>query len=99
MLAFDRYNRDTILGETIYGLASCDLINNNNEKRNVTLKLKSREDFNVETRGQVLVSMAYNSQSNNINFAVLKIKDLPEDKTIGLMGTLCECHVCSQSEL
>jgi hypothetical protein len=85
VLAFDRYNRDTILGEAIYSLGSPDLLNNNNEKKNVTLKLKSREEFNTESRGQVLLSMALNTQSNNINVAVLKIKDLPEDKTIGLM--------------
>lgn len=83
-MGFDRYSYDLILGETIYNLSQLDLLNNN-QKLSTTLKLKARESLGKE-RGKVQISMAYYPESRNINFSVLKMINLPQDKFIGLIG-------------
>jgi hypothetical protein len=92
VLGFDRYSRDTILGECIYILGSTEDLINNNEKRSVTLSLKGRDEIS-ETRGECLVSMAYNRQSNSINFALMKMKDLPRDSTAGLADPYAKIYM------
>lgn len=85
-MAFDRYSRDIILGEAVYSLDTQKDLTNSGQKLNVTLNLTARKSFG-DQRGQVLLSMAHNPQSNSLNFAVLKVKDLPVDQSIGLIGT------------
>jgi hypothetical protein len=92
VLGFDRYSRDTILGESIYTLGTTDDLINNNEKRSVTLPLRGRDEIS-ETRGECLVSMAYNRQSNSINFALMKMKDLPRDSTVGLADPYAKIYM------
>uniref|UniRef100_A0AC34QLK7 C2 domain-containing protein n=1 Tax=Panagrolaimus sp. JU765 TaxID=591449 RepID=A0AC34QLK7_9BILA len=92
VLGFDRFSRDTILGECIYALGSTDDLINNNEKRAVTLPLKGRDEVS-ETRGEILISMAYNRQSNSINFALMKMKDLPRDSTVGLADPYAKIYM------
>uniref|UniRef100_A0A7E4VKQ3 C2 domain-containing protein n=1 Tax=Panagrellus redivivus TaxID=6233 RepID=A0A7E4VKQ3_PANRE len=92
VLAFDRYSRDTILGEIIYPLGATDDLINNNERRAVTLALRGRDEVS-ETRGEALISMAYNRQSNSINFALMKMKDLPKDSTMGLADPYAKIYM------
>jgi len=92
VLGFDRFSRDTILGECVYPLGMTEDLINNNEKRAVTLPLKARDEVS-ETRGEALISLAYNRQSNSINFALLKIKDLPRDSTMGLADPYAKIYM------
>lgn len=86
-MAFDRYSRDTILGEVVYNLDTQPELFQSQQKINATLNLKARQSLG-DQRGQVLVSMAHNPQSQYLNFAIVKIKDLPVDNSIGLIGKI-----------
>lgn len=86
-MAFDRYSRDTILGEVVYNLGTQPELFQSQQKINATLNLKARQSLG-DQRGQVLVSMAHNPQSQSLNFAIVKIKDLPVDNSIGLIGKI-----------
>ena len=92
VLAFDRYSRDIILGETVYTLGTQHELMDTRQKLNVNLKLKARQSFG-DQRGQLLVSMAHNPQSNSLNFAVLKVKDLPVDPSIGLIDPFIKVYM------
>jgi len=86
-----------ILGEAVYSLAGeqADFVNNN-QKLSTTLKLTARQSLDEKDdgkRGQVLISMAHNVHSNSINFAVLKMKDLPKDNAIGLMDPYVKIYM------
>lgn len=87
-LASDRFSRDTVLGEAFLNLAEVERrrdMNDNEKDSNIELKLYPRPAY-TDVRSQVFLSIAYNQHTNSINFAVLKMKDLPCDERIGQIG-------------
>ncbi|VDK86394.1 unnamed protein product [Onchocerca ochengi] len=77
VIAFDRYSRDTLLGEAVYPLKDADLLNN--EMTTVDLKLEGRgKNSNNDNRGQVLLSLCYQPATHRVTVVLLKAKDLPK---------------------
>ncbi|KAI6178659.1 hypothetical protein M3Y98_00524500 [Aphelenchoides besseyi] len=92
VLHFDRYNKDTILGEAFMNLTELDRRDVNDNKQTIELPLYPRPTYN-DIRAQVLLSMSFNPQTNSINFAVLKMKDLPYDDQIGLIDAYVKVYL------
>ncbi|VDO54818.1 unnamed protein product [Onchocerca flexuosa] len=87
VIAFDRYSRDTLLGEAVYPLKDADLLNN--EMTTVDLKLEGRgKNANNDNRGQVLLSLCYQPATHRITVILLKAKDLPKLDISGMAGKL-----------
>ncbi|KAM3721494.1 Synaptotagmin-4 [Dirofilaria immitis] len=77
VIAFDRYSRDTMLGEAVYSLKDADLLNN--EITTVNLKLEGRgKNANNDDRGQVLLSLCYHPTTHKVTVVLLKAKGLPK---------------------
>ncbi|CAJ0944429.1 unnamed protein product, partial [Mesorhabditis belari] len=72
VVAFDRYSRDTVIGEGVYRLEDSDLTNQNNVKLSVDL----RGEVGSES-GEVLVSLTYQPAFNNLTAVILKARALP----------------------
>lgn len=89
VLTSDRYNKDIVLGETFLGLANAeqhrDLNDNEDKENSMELTLYPRPNYR-DCRAQVFLSIAYNQMTNNVNVAVLKLKDLPIDEHYGQIG-------------
>ena len=90
VLASDQFSRDTVLGETFVKLSEaekCRDINDNEgcKENSVELKLYPRPAY-TDINSQVFLSIAHNQQTNSINCAVLKVKDLPTDEQLGQIG-------------
>ncbi|KAI6241434.1 26S proteasome non-ATPase regulatory subunit 7 [Aphelenchoides fujianensis] len=84
VLNFDRFSRDTVIGEAFVNLAAeLNRRDVNENKQTIELPLFPRPTYDV--RAQVLLSMSHNPQTNSVNVAVLKVKDLPSDDRIGLI--------------
>lgn len=87
MIAFDRYSRDTLLGEAIYSLKDANLLNG--EIIIVDLKLEGRrKDANDDDRGQVLLSLCYQPTTYRVTVILIKAKGLPKLDVSGLAGKL-----------
>lgn len=87
MIAFDRYSRDTLLGEAVYSLKDANLLNN--EIITVDLKLEGRgKDTNNDNRGQVLLSLCYQPTTHRVTVVLLKAKGLPKLDVSGMAGKL-----------
>ncbi|CAD5206701.1 unnamed protein product [Bursaphelenchus okinawaensis] len=91
VLASDPYSRDVVLGEVFYSLRDANL-SKSSDKQNVDLKLSPRPSY-IDVNSQVLVSMAYNSHSNNINLAILKMKDLPTFNGVGQIDAYAKVYL------
>ncbi|CAJ0577613.1 unnamed protein product, partial [Mesorhabditis spiculigera] len=72
VVAFDRYSRDTVIGEGIYRLEDADLTNQNSVKLSVGLTGEAASE-----QGEVLVSLTYQPAFNNLTAVVLKARALP----------------------
>jgi hypothetical protein len=87
-LSSDRFAKDVVLGEAFLNLAEVERrrdLNDNENNSSIELKLYPRPAYS-DVRSQVFLSIAYNQLTNSINFAVLKMKDLPCDERIGQIG-------------
>ncbi|KAK6106751.1 C2 domain family protein [Brugia pahangi] len=83
VIAFDRYSRDTLLGEAVYSLKDANLLNS--EIITVELKLEGRgKDANNDNRGQVLLSLCYQPTTHRITVVLLKVKGLPKLDVSGM---------------
>jgi len=90
VLAFDRFNRDAVLGECLYTLD--DLFHRAVDRRIETvLELNERKPFG-EDRGKALISLTYNQESNGMNFVINQLTELPEDKSIGLLDPYAKIY-------
>uniref|UniRef100_A0A8C6SR71 Synaptotagmin IV n=1 Tax=Neogobius melanostomus TaxID=47308 RepID=A0A8C6SR71_9GOBI len=74
VLSFDRFSRDEVIGETLVPLSGIDL----SEGR----VLMSREIIKKDTkktsgRGELLLSLSYQSTTNSLSVVVLKARHLP----------------------
>ncbi|KAM9330101.1 synaptotagmin-4 [Gastrophryne carolinensis] len=81
VLSFDRFSRDDVIGEVSFPLAGIELadgrvlMNKEINKRNVQ---KSAG------RGELLISLCYQSTTNTLTVVVLKARHLPKADTAGL---------------
>uniref|UniRef100_A0A8C6SPR3 Synaptotagmin IV n=1 Tax=Neogobius melanostomus TaxID=47308 RepID=A0A8C6SPR3_9GOBI len=76
VLSFDRFSRDEVIGETLVPLSGIDL----SEGR----VLMSREIIKKDTkvsRGELLLSLSYQSTTNSLSVVVLKARHLPRTET------------------
>ncbi|CAI9602521.1 unnamed protein product [Staurois parvus] len=84
ILSFDRFSRDDVIGEVYFPLSGIELsdgrvlMNREINKRNVR---KSAG------RGELLISLCYQSTTNTLTVVVLKARHLPKADTSGLSGT------------
>ncbi|KJH42992.1 C2 domain protein [Dictyocaulus viviparus] len=74
VVAFDRYSRDTVVGECVYRLADADLLLQ--QEIRVELPLQPRAFDCVAPRGELLLSLTYQSAFNNLTVVVLKARGL-----------------------
>uniref|UniRef100_A0A0R3RTT2 C2 domain-containing protein n=1 Tax=Elaeophora elaphi TaxID=1147741 RepID=A0A0R3RTT2_9BILA len=83
VIAFDRYSRDTLLGEAVYSLKEADLLKD--EIINVELKLEGRgKNANDDDRGQVLLSLCYQPTTHRVTVVLIKAKGLPKLDVSGM---------------
>uniref|UniRef100_A0A8C2YZ99 Synaptotagmin IV n=1 Tax=Cyclopterus lumpus TaxID=8103 RepID=A0A8C2YZ99_CYCLU len=77
VLSFDRFSRDEVIGETLVPLSGIDL----SEGR----LLMSREIIkkNSSGRGELLLSLCYQSTTNTLTVVVLKARHLPKTENNG----------------
>ncbi|KAI6182908.1 hypothetical protein M3Y97_00431100 [Aphelenchoides bicaudatus] len=95
-LASDRFSRDTVLGEAFLNLAEVerrrDFNDNENKDNTIELKLYPRPVY-ADLQAQIFLSIAYNQLTNSINFAVLKMKDLPCSEQIGQIDAYVKVYM------
>ncbi|KAE9421272.1 hypothetical protein Angca_004951, partial [Angiostrongylus cantonensis] len=86
VVAFDRYSRDTVVGECVYRLADGELMLHQ-EMRLVLLSLlvelalQPRASDCVTARGELLLSLTYQPAFNNLTVVVLKARGLSRNET------------------
>ncbi|XP_043934914.1 synaptotagmin-4 [Protopterus annectens] len=81
VLSFDRFSRDDIIGEIVVPLQGIDLTNGR------VLMIKEINKRNVKKsvgRGELLVSLCYQSTTNTLTVVVLKARHLPKIDSSGL---------------
>jgi len=94
-LSSDRFAKDVVLGEAFLNLAEVERrrdLNDNENNSSIELKLYPRPAYS-DVRSQVFLSIAYNQLTNSINFAVLKMKDLPCDERIGQIDAYIKVYM------
>ncbi|CAD5209756.1 unnamed protein product [Bursaphelenchus xylophilus] len=91
VLGSDPYSRDTVLGEAFYNLRDANF-SESSEKLNLDLKLSPRPCYN-DLHAEVLVSISYNSHSNNLNVAIIKMKDLPVFNGMGQIDAYAKIYL------
>ncbi|KAJ1368137.1 hypothetical protein KIN20_029206 [Parelaphostrongylus tenuis] len=79
VVAFDRYSRDTVVGECVYRLADGELMLH--QEMRVELALLSRASDCVTARGELLLSLTYQPAFNNLTVVVLKARGLSRNET------------------
>ncbi|VDK78760.1 unnamed protein product [Litomosoides sigmodontis] len=83
VIAFDRYSRDTLLGEAVYSLKNVNLLNG--KVITMDLKLEGRgKDANNDNRGQVLLSLCYQPTTRRVTVVLIKAKGLPNLDVTGM---------------
>ncbi|EFO27103.1 hypothetical protein LOAG_01372 [Loa loa] len=83
VIAFDRYSRDTLLGEAVYPLKDANLLSS--EIITVDLKLEGRgKGTNNDNRGQVLLSLCYQPTTHRVTVVLIKAKGLPKLDVSGM---------------
>ncbi|XGW23104.1 hypothetical protein V3C99_005390, partial [Haemonchus contortus] len=79
VVAFDRYSRDTVVGECVYRLADAELMLY--QEMRVELALQPRASDCVAARGELLLSLTYQPAFNNLTVVVLKARGLSRNET------------------
>ncbi|VDM55154.1 unnamed protein product [Angiostrongylus costaricensis] len=99
VVAFDRYSRDTVVGECVYRLADGELMHHQEMRLvlfsllskfiqlKVELALQPRASDCVTSRGELLLSLTYQPAFNNLTVVVLKARGLSRNET-GTAGGL-----------
>ncbi|CAD6186082.1 unnamed protein product [Caenorhabditis auriculariae] len=77
VVAFDRYSRDTVVGECVYRLAEAELMLH--QEMRVELPLLPRATDSVAARGELLLSLTYQPAFNNLTVVVLKARGLSKN--------------------
>ncbi|XP_021355853.1 synaptotagmin-11-like isoform X1 [Mizuhopecten yessoensis] len=84
VLSFDRFSRDEIIGEVVYPLHGVDPTQ---KEIHLTKEINPRHlKFQMQGRGDLLVSLCYQPAANRLTVVVLKARNLPKMDITGLSG-------------
>ncbi|KAF6089535.1 synaptotagmin 4 [Phyllostomus discolor] len=83
ILSFDRFSRDDIIGEVLIPLAGIEL---SDGKMLMTREIIKRNVRKSSGRGELLISLCYQSTTNTLTVVVLKARHLPKSDVSGLSG-------------
>ncbi|XP_038646703.1 synaptotagmin-4-like [Scyliorhinus canicula] len=81
VLSFDRFSRDDVIGEVLVPMAGIDLSENKVQMNRDITKRNCRKSVG---RGELLVSLCYQSTTNTLTVVVLKARHLPKNDVSGL---------------
>lgn len=79
VVAFDRYSRDTVVGECVYRLGDAELMLH--QEMRVELQLLPRAADTQTAKGELLLSLTYQPAFNNLTVVVLKARGLSKNDT------------------
>ncbi|XP_060092204.1 synaptotagmin-4 isoform X2 [Heteronotia binoei] len=80
ILSFDRFSRDDIIGEVLFPLSGIEL----SEGRMLMNKEIIKKNVRSSGRGELLISLCYQSTTNTLTVVVLKARHLPKADVSGL---------------
>ncbi|XP_044287528.1 synaptotagmin-4 isoform X2 [Varanus komodoensis] len=80
ILSFDRFSRDDIIGEVIFPLSGVELSEGRMQMNMEIIKKNVRSSG----RGELLISLCYQSTTNTLTVVVLKARHLPKADASGL---------------
>ncbi|XP_052597709.1 synaptotagmin-4 [Peromyscus californicus insignis] len=81
VLSFDRFSRDDIIGEVLIPLSGIEL---SDGKMLMNREIIKRNAKKSSGRGELLVSLCYQSTTNTLTVVVLKARHLPKSDVSGL---------------
>ncbi|XP_028917504.1 synaptotagmin-4 isoform X1 [Ornithorhynchus anatinus] len=81
ILSFDRFSRDDIIGEVLIPLSGIEL---SNGKMLMNREIIKRNVRKSSGRGELLISLCYQSTTNTLTVVVLKARHLPKADVSGL---------------
>lgn len=81
ILSFDRFSRDDIIGEVLIPLSGIELSDGKMLMNKEIIKRNVRKSFG---RGELLISLCYQSTTNTLTVVVLKARHLPKSDVSGL---------------
>nr|XP_004665902.2 synaptotagmin-4 isoform X1 [Jaculus jaculus] len=81
VLSFDRFSRDDIIGEVFIPLSGIEL---SNGKILMNREITKRNSRKSSGRGELLISLCYQSTTNTLTVVVLKARHLPKSDVSGL---------------
>ncbi|XP_061664301.1 synaptotagmin-4 isoform X2 [Syngnathoides biaculeatus] len=79
VLSFDRFSRDEVIGETLVPLSGIDL----SEGRVLMSREIIKKNLKSSGRGELLLSLCYQSTTNTLTVVVLKARHLPKNHSGG----------------
>uniref|UniRef100_A0A3P9B6H6 Synaptotagmin IV n=1 Tax=Maylandia zebra TaxID=106582 RepID=A0A3P9B6H6_9CICH len=79
VLSFDRFSRDEVIGETLVPLSGIDL----SEGRVLMSREIIKKILKITGRGELLLSLCYQSTTNTLTVVVLKARHLPKTENNG----------------
>ncbi|XP_041053753.1 synaptotagmin-4 [Carcharodon carcharias] len=81
VLSFDRFSRDDVIGEVLVPISGIDLSEGKVQMNRDITKRNCRKSVG---RGELLVSLCYQSTTNTLTVVVLKARHLPKNDVSGL---------------
>lgn len=81
VLSFDRFSRDDVIGEVLIPLAGIELTNG---EMLMNREITKRNVRKSSGRGELLISLCYQSTTNTLTVVVLKARHLPKSDVSGL---------------
>ncbi|XP_028657264.1 synaptotagmin-4 [Erpetoichthys calabaricus] len=81
ILSFDRFSRDDVIGEVLVHLAGVDLSKGAIVMNKEIIKRSAKKSTG---RGELLVSLCYQSTTSTLTVVVLKARHLPKTESLGL---------------
>ncbi|XP_062984780.1 synaptotagmin-4 [Elgaria multicarinata webbii] len=81
ILSFDRFSRDDIIGEVMFPLSGIELSEGRMQMNKEIIKKNVRKSSG---RGELLISLCYQSTTNTLTVVVLKARHLPKADASGL---------------
>ncbi|CAI6345936.1 unnamed protein product [Macrosiphum euphorbiae] len=87
ILSFDRYSRDSLIGEVFFTLNEKDVLESI-EKEQISIQkdiiLRSVKQSQIANRGELLVSLCWQPATRRVTVVVLKARNLPKMDLTGL---------------
>ncbi|KAK7939124.1 hypothetical protein WMY93_002450 [Mugilogobius chulae] len=78
VLSFDRFSRDEVIGETLVPLSGIEL---SDGKVLMSREIIKKDNKKTSGRGELLLSLCYQSNTNTLSVVVLKARHLPRTDT------------------